>query len=160
MSAAPSLARLSVLAALALATATPAASGSEMAGRWRTADGSAEVDIRRCGIEICGTIATILDNGPAVPSTDAHNPEPKLRNRPLLGLVVLSGFRQKSGAWRNGLAYDPKTGRSYRASLALRDPQHLILTGGILLFCRSVEWQRVREAPRGGGTEMPTRQGG
>ena len=45
--------------------------------------------------------------------TDEHNPDPKLRQRKILGIMeVLSRLRYnpKSKPWENGKIYDPKTG--------------------------------------------------
>src|SRR5690349_10010144 len=78
-------------------------------GKWLTDDGKAVVVIDRCGEEICGKIATVLDKGKNVPTVDVENPDQHLRNRPILGLKVLSGFRADGENWRGGKAYDPKT---------------------------------------------------
>ena len=112
-------------------------------GKWLTDDGKAVVVIDRCGQEICGAIASVLDKGSNVPSVDVENPDQRLRSRPLVGLKVLSGFRAEGTAWRGGRAYDPKTGRSYRSTLVLDGTRRLVVTGCILFVCRSMIWQRL-----------------
>ena len=112
-------------------------------GTWLTDDGKAVVVIDRCGNEICGAIATVLDKGRNVPTVDIENPDRRLRNRPIVGLKVLSGFRADGASWRGGRAYDPKTGRSYRSTLALDGARRLVVTGCILFICRSMIWQRL-----------------
>ena len=112
-------------------------------GKWLTDDGKAVVVIDRCGQEICGAIATVLDKGKNVPTADVENPDERLRNRPILGLKVLSGFRAAGASWRGGKAYDPKTGRSYRSTLTLDGARRLVVTGCILFICRSMIWQRL-----------------
>ncbi len=112
-------------------------------GKWLTDDGKAVVVIDHCGQAICGAIATVLDKGRDVPTVDAENPDQRLRNRPLVGLTILSGFRPDGMSWRGGRAYDPKTGRSYRSTLALDGARRLVVTGCILFFCRSMIWQRL-----------------
>ncbi len=85
----------------------------------------------------------MLDKRKNVPTVDIENPDQNLRNRPLVGLTVLSGFRANGESWRGGKAYDPKTGRSYRSTLALDGTRRLVVTGCILFFCRSMTWQRL-----------------
>ena len=111
-------------------------------GTWRTADGSALVRIGPCGDRVCGRIVRVLD--PRAPATDRRNPAPALRNRPLVGLTVLSGFVSAPGNALSGRAYDPKTGRSYRASLRLNADGTLRVTGCVLVVCRSQTWTRQR----------------
>jgi uncharacterized protein (DUF2147 family) len=112
-------------------------------GKWLTDDGKAVVVIDHCGEEICGKIATVLDRRSNVPTVDIENPDRRLRNRPIVGLKVLSGFRAAGESWRGGKAYDPKTGRSYRSTLALDGARRLVVTGCILFICRSMIWQRL-----------------
>lgn len=139
--------RGAALAVIGLAAAGLAAAQAErpapIEGKWLTDDGNAIVVIGHCGGELCGAIHKVLDRGRNVPTVDIQNPDQRLRSRPLIGLTVLSGFRPDGAGWRGGRAYDPKTGKSYRSSLALDGAQHLIVTGCVLFFCRSMIWQRL-----------------
>lgn len=112
-------------------------------GTWRTDDGKGLVRIGRCGAQTCGWIAGVLDKRPGVPSTDVKNPDAKLRGRPLLGLATLTGFTRDGAVWKGGRAYDPKTGRSYRATLELNPDGSLKVTGCVLVICRSLRWTRA-----------------
>jgi uncharacterized protein (DUF2147 family) len=109
-----------------------------MAGDWVTQDRSAVVRIGRCGDRLCGRVVRVLARG--APTTDLHNPDRSLRRRPLVGVVVLSGF-STSGAG-NGTAYDPKSGRSYRSRLRLNGDGTLRVTGCVAIVCRSQTWTR------------------
>jgi uncharacterized protein (DUF2147 family) len=112
-------------------------------GLWRTDDGKGIVRIGPCGTQTCGWIARVLDSGKNVPATDIRNPDPKLRNRPILGLPTLTGFTREGATWKGGRAYDPKSGRSYRATLGLNPDGSLKVTGCVLIICRSLRWTRV-----------------
>ena len=68
---------------------------ADFQGTWQTADGSGLVRIGPCGVLICGRIVRVLD--PRAPTTDRRNPDPALRNRSLVGLTVLTGFRPAPG---------------------------------------------------------------
>lgn len=119
-----------------------AQSPASVYGRWKTDDHKAVVTIGACGPSLCGRISKVLDKVPAVPETDINNPNPDMRNRPIIGLPVLSGFKRDGREWTGGRAYDPKTGNSYRAKLALNEDGSLKVTGCILFVCRSKRWTR------------------
>ena len=133
---------LTLLFALAPLPATAAA--PSVAGLWRTEDGSAVVEIAACGQRMCGRIVRVLTTGPDVPRNDVNNPDAARRSRALVGLPILWGFEAGSKAWEGGTAYDPKSGKSYDASLRLNPDGSLRVTGCVLIVCRSVRWTRAR----------------
>lgn len=48
------------------------------------------------------------------PKTDKNNPNTKLRQRELIGLVVAFDFEyKKNNEWSNGFIYDPGSGNTY-----------------------------------------------
>lgn len=135
--------RLPLLVFLALwSAAAPAAAPID--GLWLTDDHKGVVRIGPCGRSLCGWIARVLDSGPGVPARDANNPDPRLRGRTILGMPVLTGFTAAGGEYAGGHAYDPKTGRSYRASLSLNPNGSLNVTGCVMMFCQTRIWTRVR----------------
>lgn len=133
---------LGMAATLIVPLAASAASPS-IIGHWVTADRSAIVRIAPCGAKLCGTVVRVLARGPGVPRTDVNNPNKALRSRPLVGLRVLTGFVRTPTGWANGRAYDPKTGRTYRANLGRKEDGSLTVTGCVLFFCKSQRWTRL-----------------
>lgn len=133
-------AALSFLAAV-VGGAAPARAGVQ--GNWLTADRTAIVRIAPCGHALCGTVVRVLAKGPDVPLTDRNNPDRKLRSRSLVGTQVLTGFVSDGPGWTGGRAYDPKSGRTYKAKLAPGADGSLTVTGCILFLCRSQRWTRV-----------------
>lgn len=121
---------------LALVLSTPPG----ISGDWVTADRSAVVRIGRCGAGLCGRIVRIL--AVRAPRNDVNNPDRALRRRPLVGIAVLSGFAPDGSG--DGRAYDPKSGRSYRARLRLSSDGTLRVTGCVTIICRSQTWTRPR----------------
>ena len=109
-----------------------------LAGDWVTPDRSAIVRLGRCGSTLCGRIVRILAAG--APRDDIHNSDSALRSRPLVGIFVLSGFAPDGSG--DGRAYDPKSGRSYRARLRLNPGGTLRVTGCVAIICRSQTWTR------------------
>jgi uncharacterized protein (DUF2147 family) len=133
-----------LLPPLALAFAAPALAGSSIEGLWLNDDHKGLVRIAPCGGKLCGTIARVVDNDPNAPKTDIHNGNPALRKRPILGLPVLTGFEGSGGSWKNGRAYDPESGKSYKAYLELQPDGSLKVTGCVLFICESRRWTRPR----------------
>ena len=78
------------------------------------------------------------------PRKDLHNPDEKLKDRPLLNLIILSNFIYSDGKWTQGHVYDPKNGKLYNAMLTLKGNQ-LEIRGyvGIPLFGRTTVWTRA-----------------
>ncbi len=82
------------------------------------------------------------------PKVDLKNPDPELRSRPVLGMVILDSFRYQPGKkwpWVGGSVYDPENGRTYRARMRLEEDGTLRIKGFVLipLFGRSTIWTRV-----------------
>lgn len=134
--------RVLTFAAILAANASPVLASGSVEGRWLTDDGKGIVTVARCGASVCGRITRVLDSEPYVPSTDVNNPDGRLRSRPIVGLLVLYGFTFRDGKWSGGTAYDPKSGSSYRASLATGADGSLKLTGCVLFICKSKRWVR------------------
>jgi uncharacterized protein (DUF2147 family) len=108
-------------------------------GLWRTADGSAHVEIAPCGGNLCGTIRRLRD--PA--RRDVHNPNPLARSRLLVGTMVIQRVARDGGGWSGGRLYVPRTGRSYPARLRL-EGRDLIVEGCRFGICRGERWTRIR----------------
>lgn len=124
-----------------------AAAASPIDGLWLTDDRKGVVRVGPCSagnIRLCGWIVRVLDSGPGVPTRDVNNPNPGLRGRTIIGMPVLSGFVPYRGGYVGGSAYDPKSGRSYNATLRLQPGGALGVTGCILVICRTVAWTRAR----------------
>ena len=133
------------------AQASGATSDSRLSpvGRWKTIDDSSGkvksiVAIREENGKLYGTIETLFD--PPVPRPTCYLCSGGLKDRPLVGLQVLSGFAQDGGQWSGGQVLDPETGKIYRASFTLEDGgSRLRLHGYIFipLLGRTEYWQRV-----------------
>jgi uncharacterized protein (DUF2147 family) len=118
------------------------AAPAPVTGRWLTVEGKAIVEIAPCGAQLCGRIAKVLKPRPGGPAVDINNPDKALRQRPIEGIAILSGFTAAGDRWK-GRIYDPESGRTYRSEL--------VASGGTLKvkgcfgpFCRSQEWTRTR----------------
>lgn len=136
---------------LAVVVSLLAAGPASPEGLWKTIDdrrGAARslVRIWRDGDQLRGKVEKVFDQ----PGEPAHPlctlcPGEK-RNRPVVGLEILWGFRGPGPVWTGGRVLDPEEGKTYRGRLRLsEDGKTLVLRGyvGIPLLGRSQTWVRV-----------------
>ena len=126
------------------AVAVAAHAAPDVAGNWIIQDRSAVIAIAPCGNRMCGKLARALIHKPNYPQTDIHNPNRALRDRPLIGLPILSGFVPKADRWDKGSIYDPESGKTYRSLLRINPDGSLKVSGCVLFFCQSQRWTRAR----------------
>lgn len=81
------------------------------------------------------------------PKVDKFNSNEKLRTRPVMGLIILSGFQaQKDGkTYEDGTIYDPKNGKTYSCKITQTENDKLNIRGfiGISLIGRTTVWTRA-----------------
>ncbi|WP_298307126.1 DUF2147 domain-containing protein [uncultured Erythrobacter sp.] len=124
--------------------ATAAFAAEPITGRWVTEDRDAVVEIKRCGSVTCGRIAQFLVEPPdGADQRDINNPEARLRTRKLLGLPILTQFREDDDLWR-GRIYDPNSGKSYRSVIRRMGANTIEVRGCIGPFCQAQTWRRAR----------------
>lgn len=151
------VASLMVTATAALAQKPPSnnkpmpvpAQPAEVAGVWLNPTGNTRVRISPCGPALCGNITWLkIQNDPQTgePLTDKNNPDPANRNRPLLGLQLLTDLKpgRAAGEW-TGKVYSPNEGKSYNASFFIDGPNEIKMEACMVvgLLCRTQTWTRV-----------------
>ena len=120
------------------------ASPEVIAGTWLSGDGDGLIEIESTGSSITGRILGSAKDDPGRPDKDLQNPDPKLRDRPLVGLKILGGFTYDGdGKWSGGQIYDPNSGNTYRCKLRLIDANTLKVRGyvGVSLFGQTESWK-------------------
>lgn len=67
------------------------------------------------------------------------------KNKPYLGLVIITDLEKDGNEWSGGKILDPKTGKEYKCYIALESANKLKVRGyvGISLMGRTQYWQRV-----------------
>ncbi|WP_281301945.1 MULTISPECIES: DUF2147 domain-containing protein [unclassified Iodidimonas] len=60
-----------------------------------------------------------------------------------LGAMILSDFLLDDDGLQDGRIHDPRSGKSYRAQLHLKDENSLEVKGCWLVFCQSQVWTRA-----------------
>ena len=134
-----------VLASAALLALSSAAAPAQRSidGKYVDQGGYVEITVGPCGNARCGEITRIIRVKPGESNRDRHNDNPALRNRPIVGINVLSGLRWDDGAWR-GRVYNPEDGGTYRAVVRPAANGALSVEGCVTLFCREVTWRAAR----------------
>jgi len=82
---------------------------------------------------------------PGTSPLDVNNPDPELRKRKKVGLVILKDFEYDDGKWEDGTIYDPKNGKTYSCVIKLEDDGRLYVRGyvGISWIGRTTYWTRA-----------------
>jgi len=142
-----------LLAVAAVAATTPSSGASHLPaasplGRWYAEGGAAQVDVRDCGGELCGRVTWLRSpfDEDGCDLRDRYNPNPALRERPVIGVEILSGLAPAADhVWTGGEIYDPSSGNTYHCTLSLEGENRLRLRGyiGVPLFGRTTTWIRV-----------------
>jgi len=140
-----------ILALLTPLFAVPAYAG-DPSGDWRVEDGVAHVRTAFCDGRLWGVIAW-----EEKPGTDAHNPDPALRNRPTLGLPIILGMKPAKPDQWEGPIYNAKNGKTYQATVTLTGPDSMEVEGCLWQgwLCGGQDWTRVKPAPGLVGSAPP-----
>ncbi|MGA0608089.1 DUF2147 domain-containing protein [Phenylobacterium sp. VNQ135] len=129
-------------AALSIAAAAPAFAADPVEGEWLTQAGTAKVKIGPCPSRdgrMCGVITWVRTAG----MKDAENPDPQLRGRPLVGLMMIHNFKPAGpGKWTGGKIYDPQSGKTYDSKLRINTDGTLKVEGCVLVVCQAQTWKR------------------
>jgi uncharacterized protein (DUF2147 family) len=116
-----------------------------VAGPWATHEGG-EVMFHPCGDALCGTVTALRPADAILQPLDKNNPDPALRDRPLLGLTMFTDLTADSdGKWTDGALYNSETGKTYRSKIRLNEDGTLKISGCISFFCKSFDWQKVKD---------------
>ncbi len=133
-----------IVLAAAMILPVSAQAAAPITGRWVTQSKDGLVEIYQCGPTICGKLAKFLVTPPnGVGQKDIHNPNKALRGRTLLGMNILTGFKEVGNEWK-GQIYDPKSGKTYRSVVYKGKSGNLVVKGCIGPFCQAQTWTVAR----------------
>lgn len=136
--------------ALGLSMASGQASlANEAAGVWLTDDGKAKVRLSDCGERLCSEIIWLhqATDEYGRPLRDLNNPDPRLRNRPIMGMEILQNLTPAGPRQWQGEIYNPENGKMYKAHLTV-GRNEMRLKGCVSWGwpCGEQSWTRVKEA--------------
>jgi uncharacterized protein (DUF2147 family) len=139
-----------MLAAIAVGLAAgPALAADPVEGVWLTQAKDAKVRIAPCPAhadQLCGEVVWLRAPNDAAgqPKHDEHNPDAKLRSRPIIGLTMIRDFHSAgAGRWEGGKIYDPKSGKTYNSKMRVASDGALKVDGCVLMICQTQTWTRA-----------------
>lgn len=115
-------------------------------GNWVTEEDKALVEVYKCEDKYCGKIVWLKEpkNEEGKDKTDTNNPDPEKRDRGIIGLNIVWGFKyDKDNKWVGGKIYDPDNGKTYSCKMKLEGDK-LKVRGyvGFSLLGRTTIWLR------------------
>jgi uncharacterized protein (DUF2147 family) len=138
---------IALLGTLLLATTASAQDPVEPTGVWQTQAGDARVKVSKCGAGLCGVIVSIRDKiDPATgkPAVDDKNPNPALKDRPMVGVSLFSSMRPVGLNKWSGTIYNADDGNSYASNISVAGPDQLRVEGCVGPICGGETWTRMR----------------
>lgn len=120
-------------------TPTMAQSADDAFGTWRHPENGSHVRMSKCGARLCGTIVKITDGQ----TKDDNNPDAGKRNRPIVGLLILSAKKSGANTW-SGSLYNRADGKTYSGTVTVNSKSSMDLSGcSAGIFCKTTTWSRV-----------------
>lgn len=113
-----------------------------------TEDGRSKIRFEACDGTVCGRIVWLKytsDPNTGNAPTDKNNPDPALRQRPILGMVVFSDIKPDGEGGYSAQAYNAEDANVYDVTLRPKAAGTLELEGCGLggLICQTQTWQRA-----------------
>jgi uncharacterized protein (DUF2147 family) len=138
-------------------------------GTWLT-QAKSEITIAECPDGFCGDLSKIvvpedlykankkaIDSIGATNFTDLMNKDPALRNRPILGLQIVTLHAGGKPNIYDGAIYNPQDGNTYSGYVEVLSADKIKLNGCILynIICKGEEWTRVPQPASADATAAP-----
>ena len=137
--------RTTLIAVAALGTLASPALAGDVTGLWATPTNGGQVEISRCGANLCGKLVTSqhIKDDPSL--KDIRNKDTGQRGRTLKNLQMLSDFSGGPAKWTGGKVYNPDDGGTYSGSIDLVSDNQLKLKGCVVApLCKTQVWNRLR----------------
>jgi uncharacterized protein (DUF2147 family) len=128
-----------------LAGVTAYAQSDILPGVWVTEGSRSKVEIFKTGNSYAAKIIWLAEenNAEGLPKTDKKNPDPGLKSRPIIGLVILSDLKLENGVWKGSKIYSPERGEYVNCSLQLQDGYTLKITATKGFFSTTKYWRKL-----------------
>lgn len=124
---------------------TAPALAADPTGLWQTPVHGGQVEISKCGTNLCGRIVASNNLNADPDLKDVNNSNASLRSRRIKGLAILTGFTGGPEQWTGGTVYNTEDGKTYSGSITLVGDNTLKLTGCVVApLCKTQTWTRLR----------------
>lgn len=107
----------------------------DILGKWMATDRSVSVNVYKENnayrAKILWYDQSLGSGKPIHASTDAHNPNPNLRHRKVIGMEILNSlvYNAETQRWEKGKIYDASSGRTWDANVEMKGEDHLCVRG-------------------------------
>jgi uncharacterized protein (DUF2147 family) len=109
-------------------------------GVWEHPENKSHVEMYKCGQGLCAKIVKVVDGQ----KVDDKNPDPKLKARPIIGLVIMNGAQKTGPSQWQGSLYNRADGAMYTGTITVKSKNALDLQGcTAVVFCKTVTWTRI-----------------
>ena len=137
------LSTLPVIGVTAFLGAVPASalSPQDVYGVWRHPDNGSLIQVYPCDGAICAKVVSTLDPK----RKDANNPDPALRDQPIVGIVIWRHAKATARLQWSGSAYNPFDGATHYGTLHLTGDTTLVVASCNLnvMPCFERTWTKV-----------------
>lgn len=139
--------RMLVLSGTVLLTATvgAAAQTADPVGEWLVKEGTARIKVVSCpqGAGQQPVLWGVIW-AETKPGVDDKNPDPAMKNRPLLGVPILINMKQTQANRWDGKIYDATRGSLFDSNISVNRADMLEVRGCVAgIFCGGEDWKRV-----------------
>src|SRR6478736_1888937 len=143
---------IGALAAILVAAGVPSyAFAADPSGIWAKEDGSAKMEVKKCGRGICSKIVWLKnpEDSRGRPLRDARNENTSLRDRPIIGLPLFANMVAIDSSTWQGSVYNPEEGKIYTdVKVTLASRNQIVLKGcKAWLLCGEKYWTRSKLPP-------------
>jgi uncharacterized protein (DUF2147 family) len=124
------------------------ANADAIIGVWQNGSGKGHIQIFKEQGKYYGKIIWLKNplNEFGQPRLDKKNENEQMRNKPLIGSIMLRDFTFDDDQWTGGRIYNPEDGKEYKAHLRLKDARTLSVRGyiGFSWIGKTDTWIKVR----------------
>jgi uncharacterized protein (DUF2147 family) len=130
---------------LLAATTGAAAQSADPVGEWLVEGGTARIKVVSCpGGQNQPPALWGVIWAETKPGVDDKNPDPSMKNRPMLGVPILINMRQTEANLWNGKIYDATRGSLFDSRISVSRSDMLEVRGCVAgIFCGGQDWKRV-----------------
>lgn len=118
----------------------------DLLGEWVNEDANARIEFFKTGNTYNAKIIWLAkpQNENGAQKVDKNNPVKKLRNRPILGMVILTGLQFSSNdlMWIGGKIYSPEKGVTVDCKIRLINKNEFALIASKGIFSATKKWKR------------------
>ena len=117
----------------------------KVVGVWLTEEQDSQVEIiKKSNGKFYGKIVWLKEDKDR---KDEENPDAAMRNRKVLGLEILQGFKYNDAEkeWEEGIIYDPESGKTYDCYMWFDENNQLRIKGfvlGMRFLGRQTVWKK------------------